>query len=66
MLHFAASDFVWHCLPMSHKQDVRLIWVNNFLDGNPLKGTVENIADLSARIKEASISKTEIFWNSNL
>ena len=65
MPHFAASDQVLHCLLMSHKKPARLIWVNN-LDENPLKGTVENIADLSARIKEASISKTEIFWNSNL
>ena len=25
---FAASDLVLHCLPMSHKKDARLIWVN--------------------------------------
>ena len=24
---FAASDLVLHCLPMSHNQDARLIWV---------------------------------------
>ena len=27
-LHFAASDLVLHCLPMSHKKDDMLIWVN--------------------------------------
>ena len=27
MLHFAASDLVIHCLPMSHKKDAKLIWV---------------------------------------
>ena len=27
-LHFAATDLVLHCLPMSHKKDARLIWVN--------------------------------------
>ena len=25
---FAASDLVLHCLPLSHKKDARLIWVN--------------------------------------
>ena len=25
--HFAASDLVLHCLPMSHKMEARLIWV---------------------------------------
>ena len=25
---FAASDLVLHCLPMSHKKDTGLIWVN--------------------------------------
>ena len=25
---FAASDLVLHCLPVSHKKDDRLIWVN--------------------------------------
>ena len=25
---FAASGLVLHCLPMSHKNDARLIWVN--------------------------------------
>ena len=25
--HFAASDLVLHCLPMSHKKNARLIWV---------------------------------------
>ena len=28
MPHLAASDLVLHCLPMSHKKDDRLIWVN--------------------------------------
>ena len=27
-LRSAASDLVLHCLPMSHKKDARLIWVN--------------------------------------
>ena len=27
MPHFAASDLVLHCLPMSHKKDTRLLWV---------------------------------------
>ena len=27
MPHFAVSDLVLHCLPMSHKKDTRLIWV---------------------------------------
>ena len=26
---FAASDLVLHCLSMSHKKDVRLIWVKH-------------------------------------
>ena len=26
--YFAASDLVLHCLPMSHKKDARLVWVN--------------------------------------
>ena len=25
--HFVASDLVLHCLPMSHKKDARLLWV---------------------------------------
>ena len=25
--HFAASDMVLHCLPVSSKKDARLIWV---------------------------------------
>ena len=25
---FAASDLVLHCLPMSHKENARLKWVN--------------------------------------
>ena len=29
--HHAASDLVFHCLPMSHKRDVRLICVNQIL-----------------------------------
>ena len=28
MPHFAASDLVLHCLPMSHKKDTTFIWVN--------------------------------------
>ena len=28
MSHLAESDLVLHCLPMSHKMDARLIWVN--------------------------------------
>ena len=27
MLHFATSDLVLHCLPISHKKDTRLLWV---------------------------------------
>ena len=27
MPHFAASDLGLHCLHMSHKKDIRLIWV---------------------------------------
>ena len=30
-LHSAASDQGLHCLPMSHKKDARLIWVNTFV-----------------------------------
>ena len=26
--HYAASDLGMHCLPMPHKKDARLIWVN--------------------------------------
>ena len=26
--HFAVSDLVLHCLPLSHKKDTRFIWVN--------------------------------------
>ena len=29
MPHFEASDLGLHCLPMSHKKDARLIWVNS-------------------------------------
>ena len=25
--HFAESDLVLHCFPLSHKKDTRLIWV---------------------------------------
>ena len=28
MPHSAASDLILYCLPMSHKMDARLIWVN--------------------------------------
>ena len=28
MPHFAASDLVLHCLPMSNKHYARLMWVN--------------------------------------
>ena len=28
--HFAAFDLVLHCLPMSHKKEARLIWVNMY------------------------------------
>ena len=41
MLRSAASDLGLHCLPMSHKKDVRLIWVkyeNRFEIWNVLKG----------------------------
>ena len=31
MLHFTSSGLSLHCLPMSHKKDVRLIWVNSLL-----------------------------------
>ena len=34
MPHFAASDLGLYSLPMSHKKDARLIWVNVFL-GRP-------------------------------
>ena len=33
MPHFAASDLVLHCLPMSHKKDARLILVKHYCDG---------------------------------
>ena len=29
--HSALSDLGMHLLPMSHKKDARLIWVNTFL-----------------------------------
>ena len=32
---FAASGLVLHCLPMSHKKDARLIWVNLILVWHP-------------------------------
>ena len=28
MPHSAAADLGLHCLPMSHKKDARLLWVN--------------------------------------
>ena len=31
---FAAADLVLHCLPMSHKMDARLIWVNTLFNQN--------------------------------
>ena len=31
MPHTAASDLGLHCLPMSHKKDAMLIWVNEKL-----------------------------------
>ena len=31
-LRVAASDFGLHCLPMSHKKDARIIWVNPCVD----------------------------------
>ena len=31
MPHFAASDLALYKLPMSHKKDARLIWVDVFL-----------------------------------
>ena len=34
MLHFAASDFGLHCLPISHKKNARLIWVKNTSSNN--------------------------------
>ena len=38
--HFAASDLVLHCLPMSHKMDVRLIRVTSLrLNGATVKST---------------------------
>ena len=27
-MHFAASGLCLHCLPMAHKKDARLVWVN--------------------------------------
>ena len=50
----ATSDMGFHCLPMSDKQDARLIWVKNYvsLDLEPiLKMTPKiktNVVDLSA------------------
>ena len=35
MLHSVASDLGLHCLPMSHKNDARLIWVNTLYSGSP-------------------------------
>ena len=31
-LHFVASDLGLHCLPMSHKEDTRLIWVKIYFN----------------------------------
>ena len=31
MLCFAASDLVLRCMPLSHKKDNRLIWVNGLI-----------------------------------
>ena len=31
MPHSTASDLDLHCLPLSHRKDARLIWVNKFL-----------------------------------
>ena len=33
---FAASDLVLHCLPLSHKKDARLIWVNDIYTSSSL------------------------------
>ena len=62
MPHFAASDLVFHCLPMSHKKDTRLIWVNddrflhlskiNFI----LKGTISVSNGLDPDHNQHSVS----------
>ena len=37
--HSAASDLGLHCLPMSHKKDARLKWINSYVWG-PAKNKV--------------------------
>ena len=39
---FAASDLALYSLPMSHKKDARLIWVNVFL--RPPRGSLSSLA----------------------
>ena len=43
--HFAASGLGFHCLPMSHKKDVRFIWVktNKGVLRNQLVGCAQNV-----------------------
>ena len=44
MPRFAASDLALYSLPMSHKKDARLIWVNVFL--RPPGGSLCSLAPL--------------------
>ena len=36
MPNFSASDLVLHCLPMSHKKDARLNWVEYTIQNEDL------------------------------
>ena len=45
MLHFTTSDLVLHCLPMSHKKDTRLKWINPFHSGYGYTGILANSED---------------------
>ena len=46
MPHFAAFDLGLHCLPMSHKKDARLIWVNNVRQKLTIKGKISHLSSL--------------------
>ena len=43
--HSVASDLVLYCLPMSHKKDAILIWVNPLYSGYLYLGSLANSED---------------------
>ena len=48
MPHFAASDLVLHYVPLSHKKDARLIWVND-LQVTTLRYTLQKATTTMAK-----------------